>query len=128
MKKSRDIMIFPVDISLTYFEIAADGNQVLLPLDFTFYDLRDQVKLLDTLNLHTGTIPDRDIDVLAYRPESAFDLACRAEDHPQVPGDFLHLLRRMHAGRGRDLDERDPEPVKGENFSFNSLGSFLFEA
>ena len=43
-----------------------------------------QIKRLHAFYFHTGALRYRDIDILPYRTESPFDLACRAQNHPEL--------------------------------------------
>ncbi len=117
-----------MDGGLFQEKLLPDGKEIFLPLHLAPDHLGDQVQFLDSLDLHPGTAPDRDIHVLPYRTDPAFHLPGRTQYHADMLCDLLHLIGGMHAGRGGDLDERDAQPVKGKNIVLHPLCRLLFEA
>ncbi len=85
----------------------------MLPARLHRHDRLDQVQVLDPLDLHPSPVPDRDVDVLADRPQASLHPPRRPEDHPEPTGDLPGVRGGDYVGRGADLDEGYPQPVEG---------------
>jgi len=100
------------DGGVAVVELLGDLQQLDLSAGLAGDEVVDVVEALDALHLDACALGDGDVDVLADRPEAAFDLSRRPEQHPDAFGRLAGLFRRSDVGFRPDLDEGDPEPVE----------------
>jgi len=83
-----------------------------LPCHLAVHVLLDESELLDALDLDAVAALDRDVDVLADRPDAPAYLPSSPKEGSDLFGDLPGLRARNDLGTRGDLDERDSQAVE----------------
>src|SRR5260370_18470958 len=79
-------------------ELVSNLYQNCLALYFEFYDLRNELELLNAFDFYECTVLDGDVEVLPYASETAFDTLCGAEQLPDREGHSASLFGMIDVG------------------------------
>ena len=93
-------------------QVAGQTVEVQLACHLETDDARNPIEVLTSLDLHSVSAGDADVQVLSDAAEPPPDPAGVAQDLTQSDGRLLGVRGRGDLRFGGDLDERDAQPVE----------------